>query len=334
MSKETFLSLLRQHTGEYLSGESVSETLGLSRAAIWKYVEALRGEGYEIEARRGLGYRLLGTPDALTEAEIRGFLPRPGRVGQALHCFSQVNSTNTYAKKIALEGAVDGSVVIADEQTAGCGRMERPFHSPAGKGIYLSALLRPQLPPIELLPVTALSAVAVCNAVEQVCGLRPQIKWTNDLILGKRKLGGILTEMALEGESARLQYLVIGIGLNVLEQPEDFPPDLREVATSLSQALGRAVSRPKLAAAEIRELDRLYTALENGELEPYRQAYRRDCVTLGKEVQILRRDGSREQVTALDIDEQFGLVVRTAAGQLDTIRSGEVSVRGMYGYIE
>ena len=334
MSKQTFLSLLRQHTGEYLSGESVSEALGLSRAAIWKYVEALRGEGYEIEARRGLGYRLVGTPDALTEAEIRGFLTRPGRVGQALHCLAQVDSTNTYAKKIALEGAPDGSVVVADEQTAGCGRMARPFQSPAGKGIYLSALLRPQLPPLELLPVTALAAVAGCDAVERVCGLRPQIKWTNDLILGKRKLGGILTEMALEGESGRLQYLVIGIGLNVLEQPEDFSPEVREVATSLSQALGRTVSRPQLAAAEIQELDRLYTALERGELEPYLQAYRADCVTLGKEVQILKRDGPREQVTALDVDEQFGLVVRRGNRQTDVIRSGEVSVRGMYGYIE
>lgn len=334
MSRETVLNLLKTHPGNYFSGEQIGERLGLSRTAVWKSVDALRKEGYRIEARTGMGYRLIGSPDALTEQEIRGFLRPTECVGRELRCFDEVGSTNTYAKQIALSGAADGTVVVANSQTGGRGRLGRTFQSPKDKGIYLSVLLRPELPPERLLAVTALTGVAVCSAVEQVCGIRPQIKWTNDLVLGGKKLCGILTEMSLEGESGRLQYLVIGIGVNVLYGPEDFPPEVRPMATSLLQELGRPVSRPALAAAEIAELDKLYAALRSGRTAPYLDEYRRDCVTLGKEVQILRPDGSREHVTALDIDDQFGLVVRRDDGTSAVIRSGEASVRGMYGYVE
>lgn len=335
MSKESFLTLLYQNQNRYLSGEAASAALGgLSRAAVWKYVDALRGDGYVIEARTGLGYRMVQAPDVLTEAEIRRFLKPVACVGRSLCCLEEVDSTNTYCKQAALSGAQEGTVVIADCQRAGRGRMDRTFQSPAGKGVYLSALLRPRVPTEALMSVTALTAVAVSNAIEQVCGVRPGIKWTNDLILGGKKLCGILTELSLEGESGRIQYLVIGIGVNVLQGPEDFSPDVAQMATSLRQELGRPVSRAELAAAEIRELDRLYAALCSGETAPYREAYRRACVTLGREVQLLRADGSREQVQALDIDDQFGLVVRRNDGTRTVIRSGEVSVRGMYGYAE
>lgn len=334
MSKETVLTLLRSQPGEYLSGEAVSETLGLSRAAIWKAVDALRRSGYVIEARTGLGYRLLEAPDVLTEPEIRNFLPETERVGRELYCLAEVDSTNTYAKGLAIQGAPDGMVVVADCQTGGRGRQGRSFSSPEGKGVYLTALMRPALPPERLLPVTALAAVAVCNAIEQTCGIRPQIKWTNDLVLNGKKLCGILTEMALEGESGCLQYLVIGIGVNVLQTEADFSGKLADMAVSLRQATGKAISRPQLAAREIFELDRLYRALEAGETAEYLKAYRRDCVTLGKEVQLVGADGDREPVTALDVDDQFGLIVRRKSGETEIIRTGEVSVRGMYGYVD
>lgn len=332
MSRETVLALLRACGGEFLSGEEISGELGLSRTAVWKAVDALRREGYGIEARAGLGYRLTGTPDVLTEPEIRSFLHETAVVGRELRCFDELDSTNTYAKQIALSGAADGTVVTADCQTAGRGRMDRSFQSPRGKGIYLTALLRPELPPERLLPVTALAGVAVCAAVERVCGVRPGLKWPNDPVLGNKKLCGILTELSLEGETGRVQYLVVGVGVNVSQTAADFSPEVAEMATSLAMELGRPVSRPALAAAMIEELDRLYRALKSGGLSAYLAVYRRDCVNLGKNVQLLAPTG-RETVTAVDIDRDFGLVVRTAEGTEKTVRSGEVSVRGLYGYV-
>ena len=171
-SRETVLSLLRREDA-FLSGQELSRRLGLSRAAVWKAVDALRKEGYEIEARTGLGYRLTSAPDALTEAEIRNALGPTVIVGRELRCFEELDSTNNYAKTLAQSGAPDGTAVIADSQTAGRGRMDRSFQSPKGQGIYLSVLLRPQLPPDRLPPVTALAGVAVCAAVERLCCVRP-----------------------------------------------------------------------------------------------------------------------------------------------------------------
>lgn len=332
MSRETVLELLRNQA--YVSGEEMAGQLGLSRAAVWKAVDALRGQGYEIEARSGLGYRLLSAPDALTETEIRSFLHPTKTVGRRLRCFEEIDSTNTFVKQIALKGAEDGTVVIANAQTGGRGRMGRSFQSPRNKGIYLTALLRPVVPVERLMTVTALAGVAVCDAVEQVCGLRPGIKWPNDPVLEKKKLCGILTELSVEADTGMLQSLALGIGLNVHQRPEDFSLDVAEMATSLDLVVGHPVSRPALAAAVIEALDRLYTSLQNGDLSGYLRAFRRDCVNLGRLVQTVNRDGSRQVVTAVGIDEKFGLIVQEKSGEKRVIRSGEVSIRGMYGYVE
>ena len=335
MSRQKVLELLRSRPGDYLSGEEAAERLGLSRAAVWKAVDALRKEGYTVEARTGLGYRLLFAPDALTEQEIRGFLGETELVGKRLICLSSVDSTNTYLKKEALAGAPEGTAVTADFQTGGRGRMDRPFQNPAGKLVALSVLLRPrQIPPARLSCITAQTAVALCDAVEEVCGLRPGIKWTNDLVIGRKKLCGILTEMALEGETGNLQYLVIGMGINVHQRLEDFGPELSEIAVSLDMAMGGPVSRPALAAAELRALDRLYGDILRGDTGRYLDAYRRDCVTLSKPVQLISFDGGRETARALDIDDDFGLLVELENGTRKTVRTGEVSVRGMYGYVD
>ena len=265
--------------------------------------------------------------------ELRRRLGETKIVGHTLDCFESVDSTNSYLKRIAAEGAPDGAVAVADEQTAGRGRRGRSFSSSPGRGVYLSALLRPQLAPEKILPLTALGAVAACDAVERTCGVRPQIKWTNDLVLNGKKLSGTLTELSLEGESGALQYAVIGIGINCNNASEDFPPELRDVATSLYLETGKRVQRAALAAALIEELDKLYAALQSGDTASYLTSYRRDCLTLGREVQLLWQD-VKEKVTALDVDDQFGLVVRRADGTVETIRTGEVSVRGLYGYVE
>ena len=333
-SREDILALLRQEEG-FLSGQELSRHLKLTRAAVWKAVDALRREGYKIEARTGLGYRLSAVPDALTEAEIRNFLGKTTVVGRELFCFDKLDSTNNRAKTLAQSGAPEGVVVIADSQTAGRGRMDRSFQSPKGQGIYLSVLLRPRMAPDCLPPVTALAGVAVCAAVERLCGIRPGLKWPNDPVLNGRKLCGILTEASLEAESGRLQSMVVGIGINVSQEPEDFSLEVREIATSLLQALGRPVSRPQLAAALLEELDGAYAALLSGNLAVYLEAYRRDCVNLGKTVQLLPfGGGSGETAQAVDIDEEFSLIVRGSDGRKRAVRSGEVSVRGLWGYSE
>lgn len=332
MRRQEVLTLLRREEG-FLSGEELSRRLGQSRAAVWKAVKALRQEGYEIEARTGLGYRLAAAPDILTEAEIRSFLGETRRVGKELRCFDELDSTNNYLKSLAQADAIDGLAVTADSQTAGRGRMDRSFQSPKGSGIYLSVLLRPSLPPDRLPPVTALAGVSVCAAVERVCGVRPGLKWPNDPVLKGKKLCGILTEASLEAETGRIQSMVLGIGVNVAQKPEDFSPEVREVAISLLQALGKRVSRPQLAAALLEELDRAYAALLAGDLSEYLAAYRKDCVNLGKSVQLIPfGGGERETAEAVGIDDGFNLVVRGADGAERTVRSGEVSVRGLWGY--
>lgn len=223
--------------------------------------------------------------------------------------------------------------MIADCQTAGRGRMGRSFQSPQGKGIYLTALLRPGLPPQRLLPVTALAGVAVCRAVERVCGQKPGIKWPNDPVLNGKKLCGILTELSMEADTGHLQYLAVGIGINVRHLPEDFTPEVAEIATSLLQETGEEVSRPRLAAAMIEELDRMYTDLKEGNLRLWLEDFRSRCVNLGKTVRLLAGDGG-ETAEAVGIDEDFGLIVKGADGEEKTVRSGEVSVRGLYGYTD
>ena len=331
MSKDLVYRLLSERAGQYVSGEEISSHAGISRAAVWKAVDSLRKAGYTIDARSGLGYALIGSPDALSQREIGAQLQAIGVTPVRLDCLEEIDSTNSYLKRIALEGAPHGTVAVANYQYGGRGRTSRTFLSPRDKGVYLSVLLRPNLTPERLLPVTALTAVAICDAIENTCGLRPKIKWTNDLLLGNKKLVGILTEMALEGETGMVESLVIGAGINVHHTAEDFTPEVAKMATALSAEAGHPVSRPRLAAEMVAAL---YQLAENlgGDLSGYLDAYRRDCLTIGREVQLLWSE-DREVVFAEDVDDQFGLIVRRADGSRTTIRSGEVSVRGLYGYV-
>ena len=330
MSKEKVYELLHASPKPYISGEELSRRLGVSRAAVWKAIESLRRDGYVIEARSGLGYRLTSSPDALVEREIRRRLS-PAVACPDLRCLEEIDSTNSYLKREALSGAPHGTVAVANSQTAGRGRMARSFRSPPGKGVYLSILLRPHLPPSDLMGATGMAAVAVCNALERTAGIRPGIKWTNDLVLSGRKICGILTEMAMETESGLTQYLVIGAGVNVRHTPEDFGPEVSQMAASLAQE-GYSVSRSALAAAMIEELFRLSDAL-GGDTAPWVDAYRRSCVNIGKPVRLMWT-GRQVRGEAIDIDGQFGLVVRLEDGSKTTVRTGEVSVRGLYGYAE
>ena len=246
-----------------------------------------------------------------------------------IHYFDTIDSTNTQAKKLAAAGAPHGTVLVAGHQTGGRGRMGRRFHSPAGVGIYLSVILRPDCKPDALMHLTCAAGTAMCDAVETAAGFRPGIKWINDLVYENRKLGGILAELSLTASGA-VNYAVIGIGINCLHTPGDFPPEIRDIAASLSMVTGASVSPARLAAAMI---DRLHAMSRNllPEKAAVMERYRRDCVTIGRDVRVMT-DPPRAGV-ALDVDDDGGLVVRFADGHTETVSAGEVSVRGMYGYV-
>lgn len=267
--------------------------------------------------------------EKLSVQEIAKHLSRK-ELGSHLRCMEEIDSTNAYLKREAMTGAPAGTVAVAEYQTAGRGRRGRSFLSPAGKGVYFSVLLRPHLPPEKLMCATGLAAVAVCRAVEQCCGAKIEIKWVNDLVLNGKKLGGILTELVLDG-SEQDPTLLIGVGINVSHSREDFTPEVAELATSLAME-GYTLSRAQLAAALIEQLH-LLSELLGGDISSWVAEYRRRCVNLGKDVQLLWSD-NRERATALDVDESLGLVIRRTDGTMDVVRTGEVSVRGLYGYVD
>ena len=245
--------------------------------------------------------------------------------------FDSIDSTNTRAKELAAQGAPHGTVLIADHQTGGRGRLGRSFHSPAGSGIYMSVILRPGCTPTELMHLTCAAAVAMCDAVEAACSIRPGIKWTNDLVVGKRKIAGILTELGISS-SGKLDYAVIGIGINCCQSLSDFPEEIRSIAGSLHSVSGLEIDRAKVAAAMTDALYRMEQTLLT-EKAALMNRYRADCVTLGQCVSVVKSDGNVRHGTALDIDSDGALIVRFDDGTLESVSSGEVSVRGMYGYV-
>lgn len=241
-----------------------------------------------------------------------------------------IDSTNLRAKALAAGGASEGTVVIADSQTAGRGRLGRSFLSPAGSGIYLSLILRPHCPPSQLMHLTCATAVAACDAVEEALGFRPGIKWINDLVAGQKKLAGILTELSIDPRSGLVDYAVVGIGINCSQQPQDFPPELQDIACSAAMVTGSPTHRSRLTAALIRSFRQMSQTLTTGKADTM-DRYRQDCVTLGRQILVIRGD-QRLEGRALSLDDDGALTVRFTDGRVDTVLSGEVSVRGLYGY--
>lgn len=246
-----------------------------------------------------------------------------------LRLYDTVESTNDLAKQLARDGAPHGTVLIADRQTAGRGRMGRQFLSPAGQGVYLSVILRPNCKAEQLMHLTCAVAVAMCDAVEKTVHMRPQVKWINDLILAERKVGGILTELSLDGD--KVDFAVVGIGINCLQSQEDFPAELRSIAGSLSMAVDQPVDREALAAAMVDALHTMSLGVLSDK-DACMAQYRTSCLTLGREVAVHAPDGIYTAV-ATEVDAQGGLIVRLTDGTERCVSSGEVHVRGLYGYI-
>ena len=265
------------------------------------------------------------------EASIKQLLPDDYPWKDLLTYLPQVDSTNNRLKLLAKQGAPHGTVLIAGQQTGGRGRLGRSFSSPEGMGVYLSILLRPKCPPQDLMHLTCAVGSAMCDAVEHTAGFRPGIKWTNDLVWGKKKLGGILVEMGLDGQGYT-DYAVAGIGINCHQRQEDFPGELQDKAASLEMVAARSISLCALAASMAQSLYQMDKTLLSGRDAMLTQ-YRKDCITLGKEISLLRGEEVRRG-TALDVDALGALVVRYTDGTTEHVNSGEVSVRDMYGYVD
>ena len=263
--------------------------------------------------------------------DILSVLPGDHPWQNTLCYYETLPSTNDLAKQLAAEGAPQGTVVLSGQQTAGRGRLGRSFYAPAGLGLYFSLILRPNCLPQELMHLTCAAAVAACDAVEKAAGIRPQIKWTNDLVTKGKKLGGILTELSLDPKSGHVDWVVIGIGFNCCHSRVDFPPELQNMTTSLLQLTGCSVTPGVLAGHLIRSLSLTAQTLLT-EKAQIMDTYKRDCMTVGQDVVLLRGD-DRRYGKALDISQDGGLIVRFQDGSVETVESGEISVRGLYGYV-
>jgi BirA family biotin operon repressor/biotin-[acetyl-CoA-carboxylase] ligase len=319
-SEEFVLAFLAEAGDEFVSGEVISDKLGLTRAAVWKHVEALRAQGYRIDAFPARGYRLAGIPDRLGPLELRPLLGTHD-LGQVLHCYEEIGSTSDRAKELAEEGAEHGEVVIAESQTAGRGRRGRTWVSPPRRNVHLSVVLRPDLPPARAPELTLVASVAVCDALRQA-GVAAGIKWPNDVLASGRKIAGILTELAADPD--RVQWVVLGVGVNVNARAEDFPPELRGEATSVLIERGQAAPRALFAAALLTTLEDWIDRHAEEGFAPVRDAWRARNVTLGREV-LVRADGRDVEGRAEDLDDTGALLVATPAG-IERIVSGDVKL--------
>ncbi len=325
-------------SGTYLSGQELSEAFGVSRTAVWKAVNKLKKEGCQIEAVTNRGYRLISADDAdrLNERTLRESFREAGRFGRPVIYRKEPGSTNTDIMELSDAGSPEGTLVIAEKQTKGKGRRGRTWISPPEGNLYMSLLLRPDFPTASAPMLTLLAAMAVRDGMAAVTGEEElfRIKWPNDIVAvcrdGKvRKVCGILTEMRLEEREIR--DVVVGIGINVGQK--EFAPEIAETAASLLLVLGRPVPRAELAAASMRRFEQLYDVFrESGSFVPLRPEYEEALINRGRKVRVLDPAGVYEG-TAEGIDDTGALLVRTEDGKMTAVSAGEVSVRGVEGYV-
>jgi BirA family biotin operon repressor/biotin-[acetyl-CoA-carboxylase] ligase len=316
------LSALRANPGG-VSGAELAEQLGISRAAVWSRIEELRKVGFDIEAGPHSGYRIAGEPDALIADDLLARLGKTKNIGRDIRVFEQTTSTNDVIEKLACDGVREGVVVFAELQTKGRGRLGRTWISPERKGLWFSVLLRPDLRPQETTQLTIASATALRRAIELETNLKPEIKWPNDILIGGKKVAGILTELSAEPDKAR--HVILGIGVDVNQDANMFPPELRNLATSLKIECGETVSRPELAVAILRELDADYARICDHGFAAIADEWQRHGTTIGKNVAV--RIGDRlVRGRAELLDDAGALLLRTEHGRLETITGGDVTL--------
>lgn len=310
--------------GGGVSGADLAARLGVSRAAVWARIEDLRRLGYDIEASPHGGYRLLRVPDVLHADDLLSRLGTTRVIGRDIRVFQETTSTNDVAEKLARDGVREGVVVFAESQTRGRGRLGRRWVSPPRKGLWFSVLLRPRLRPQAATRLTIMSATALVRALESRTGLAPEIKWPNDILLRGRKVAGILTELHAELDS--VQYVILGIGVDVNAGPTDFPPEVRSLATSLKSETGEAIDRGELAAAILRELDQDYARVCGSRFEAVADEWEQHCRTIGRQV-VIQVGDRRVQGRAESLDEDGALLLRSQHGHLERIIGGDVTLK-------
>ncbi|MBC8094921.1 MAG: biotin--[acetyl-CoA-carboxylase] ligase [Akkermansiaceae bacterium] len=317
------LSALRNAGSGAVSGAEISQRLGISRAAIWARIDELRQLGYDIEAGPHFGYRLVNSPDLLHADDLVARLGATRVVGRDIRVFEETTSTNDIIEKLARDGVKEGAVVFAESQTKGRGRLGRKWMSPAKKGLWFSVLLRPDLRPMQTTQLTVAAATALARAIRLETGLKPEIKWPNDILIKGRKVSGILTE--LNAELDHVKYIILGVGVDVNLNAGEFPAELRPIATSLKIEGERMISRASLAVAILRELDLDYSRICNGEFAAVADEWEAQCTTLGQNVTI--RIGDRQiRGRAEALSAEGALLLRTEHGHLEPIIGGDVSL--------
>ncbi len=319
--KQQVLSILEMEKGRVISGSELAERMHVSRNAVWKAVKALEAEGYEISASSGKGYCYLENNDFLSAQRICAYLPQKLQNLQ-IKTKKLVTSTNVILKSEAENGRFETDILLAEEQSAGKGRRGRSFYSPPQSGLYMSFLLRPQIPAESAVYITTAAAVAVAEAIEHVTGKKTEIKWVNDIFCEQKKVCGILTEASLDFETGMVAYAVLGIGINIGLPKNGFPKELQNIASSVMDGYSYDSGLRNRLAAEV--IKRFYEYYENLTKKQFLHAYRERSFLIGKEITYLLGE-TQKCATVLDIDEEAHLVVRFLDGTVEALSSGEVS---------
>lgn len=332
--KHKTLEILLNNKNEYISGEDISQILKVSRTAVWKHITALKKDGYVIEASKSKGYKIANQESVMESAFYE--LAEDQIIGREYHYLKEVDSTNTYAKSLAKE-AKEGTVVISDLQTQGKGRLGRSWDSKSGQGIWMSVILKPEVSLTGIFILSHLAGASICKALIDE-GYDARIKWPNDVVVSGKKVCGILCE--IDGEPERLNYVIVGMGINLKQSLNDFPEEIRNKATSLElelcqrnpNSISLKVDGKEILRKILVNFDFFYKQLKSGNVEEIIYYTREHSATIGKDVKLLYNNDTL-LAKALDINNQGGLVIQTEDGQTMEIISGEVSVRGIYDYI-
>lgn len=317
---DLIINIFNDSKGEFVSGQTLSKKIRITRSAVWKHIEGLRRQGYIIVSTPSKGYRLVEAPDRLISSEIKKGI-KTKVIGKEILIFDEVDSTNDIAMEMGGKGRVEGLVVVAESQSHGRGRLGRTWISPKGVNIYISMLLRPEFPPLYATTLTMMASVATAMAISKTTGIEAYIKWPNDILINQKKVSGILTEMKAEEE--RINYVVIGIGINVNMRKDDLPRNLRMPATSLMECLGEKVDRSILICSLLKSLDSNYEDIKTRGITSVIRKWRKLCSTLNKRVKVTLPGGVITGV-AEDITPEGGLVVSIGEGLTRVIYAGDV----------
>ncbi|MGM9923140.1 MAG: biotin--[acetyl-CoA-carboxylase] ligase [Bacillus sp. (in: firmicutes)] len=320
--RKRLLEAFAESGDDFISGQKIAELTGASRTAVWKHIEDLRSEGYVLEAVRKKGYRIVSIPDKMSADSIRLQI-KSNILGRSIHYYDCVESTQRIANELAHTSADEGTIVVADEQTGGRGRLAREWHSAKGTGIWMSIILKPHIPIHEMPKLTLLTAVAVAQAIESTTGVSPHIKWPNDVLMNGKKVCGILTEMQAEADG--IHSVVIGPGINVNQRLEDFPEELRDIATSLMIETGKTVAREVLISSILSKLEDLYLLFQHEGFGPIKALWESYAINMGKTITATTAQG-RITGKALGITEDGVLLIKDEHDHVHSIYSADIEI--------